>query len=668
MPEVLNNMKNTGVVDNGQSGERQLVVFRLAEEEFGVEIEIVKEIVRLPDITPIPRSPDYVAGICNLRGNVLPVIDTRARFSMKNIDASDHTRLLVVDVGGLQTGIIVDSMREVMRLNDSYEEPPPSVCRGIDREYLSGVVKVDDGERLILKLNLKEVLAIDIDAEDLSDEDIQKSVSELQNSRENETELEEQLVSFKVAGDEYAFDIKKVREIIKITEITNVPNVPDYVKGLFTIRSNLLPIIDLRQLLGFPSLISEYHAKIDKAVKRQRQWAENLRRSLESRSHFTGVLNAKDSDFGIWLESYSTASLEVEAAIKRLKKMRANLYNSGTRALEMSTESRGDALALFNDNTLPLLEFVVENMGKFKETLEDNILEDRRALVVESESVTIGYLVDWVDEVLRIPKSVIDETPAMAASEQNELKAVAKLNKGERLIMIMDESALVSHETSRVLSDIKRKKEQAGKSKRDLEEKSLAQQVQDEVQLVTFTINRQEYGIGIMQVQEINRVTEITSVPRAPYFIDGMTNLRGDVVPVLNIRKLFGLEDIEADEKARIIIVDIGGNKTGMRVDQVNEVLRLAKRDIEKTPGIILSEGANNYMEGVCKIDHGARMVVLLNVGKILDEEELKSLDEIAKDPRAKTKPSAAMDKKVVPSEKKKAEKSGKKKKLEIAE
>jgi len=180
--------------------------------------------------------------------------------------------------------------------------------------------------------------------------------------------------------------------------------------------------------------------------------------------------------------------------------------------------------------------------------------------VVESDSITIGYLVDWVDEVLRIPKTVIDETPAVASSDRNEVKAVAKLDKGERLIMIMDESALVSLETSRLLSDqIQKEKEGDEERARDTKERSLAQQSMDEDQLVTFTINTEEYGIRIMQVQEINRITEITSVPRAPYFVDGMTNLRGNVIPVINIRKLFDLEDREVDDRARVIIVDIGG-------------------------------------------------------------------------------------------------------------
>ncbi len=642
MPETDKEVRNgkkrsensqSALLSSQLSDERQLVVFRLVQEEFGVEIGNVKEIVRMPEITPVPRSPDYVAGICNLRGNVLPVIDTRIRFSLEARKSTDHTRLLVVENGGVQTSLVVDSVREVMRMLDLQEEPPPPVCRGIDRQFLSGVVKADSGERLILKLNLDEVLASDMEA-GAAEAETTDHQADPSSVFDGATVAEEQLVSFKVAEDEYAFDIDKVSEIINIREITAVPNVPGYVKGLFTIRKHLLPIIDLRELLGLPSLISERRDAIDRASETQQGWVENLKHILEAGAHFTGSMNPKETAFGLWLETYKTSSIEIESIIKRLKKGRSDLYNFGAEALELRKTSKQEAMSFFSERISPQLKIVIDIMGELKNALEGHILEDQRALVVESDSMTIGYLVDWVDEVLRIPRSVIDETPAVASSDRKEVKGVAKLDKGERLIMIMDEAALISHETSRILSE-RIQKDEAGDDDgaRDAEKKSLAQQTMDEEQLVTFTINTEEYGIRIMQVQEINRIAEITAVPRAPYFVDGMTNLRGNVIPVINIRKLFALDDRKADDRTRIIIVDIGGNKTGLRVDQVNEVLRLSKRDIEKTPNIVVSGGINKYLEGVCKIDHGKRMVILLNVEKILDEKELMNLTEMVKGP-----------------------------------
>jgi len=617
-------LQNAGVLQGQAADEGQLVVFRLADEEFGININNVKEIVRLPDITPIPRSPDYVAGICNLRGCVLPVIDTRARFSMDSGEKTDHTRLLVVEANGQSTGLIVDDMREVMRVNESLLEPPPSVCRGVEREFLSGVLKMNSGDRLILTLNLEEVIAVEADSG--KGNGAEKGAEAATARRNEETIEEEQLVSFKIADEEYAFKISKVREILKVKEVTEVPNVPDYVKGLFTIRNQLMPVLDLRGLLGISSLVAERQAIIDRGVEEHQAWMENVRNALKSGMH-SAVSDFRKAAFGKWLEAYNTSSIEIEAALKRLKRVRADFSDAATRAFEARAASR-------KENQVDLEEIeshsrvMLDVLGEFRNAIEVHTSEDQRIMVVDADDMSIGYLVDGVDEVIRIPKSIIDETPLLASSERRELRGVAKLDEGERLIMIMDETALVGRETSRVLSKLN---SGAGPIEEDgnMQEESLAQQSMSEEQLVTFTINREEYGIRIMQVQEINRLTEITSVPRAPYFIDGMTNLRGNVIPVINVRELFGLENKEVDDRTRIIIVDIAGNKTGLRVDQVNEVLRLSKHDIENTPSIIRSGKSNRFMDGVCKLDGGKRMVMLLDVEQVLDQSELQSMNSM---------------------------------------
>ncbi|MEE4355984.1 MAG: chemotaxis protein CheW [Desulfococcaceae bacterium] len=667
MAEQMDTMQDDAPETNLIGDEDQVVVFRLAEEEFGVNINSVKEIVRLPEITPIPRTPDYVSGICNLRGSVLPVINSRIRFSMEEENITDHSRLLVVESRGQLTGMVVDSVREVMRMNRAQKESSPAVCKGVDREFLDGVLKVDQGRRLILMLDMKEVLSLDT-ASGQGTKNIASDAQAMQKEKKK-AEIEEQLVSFKLAGDEYAFDIANVREILKISSVTSVPNVPSYVRGLFTIRNHLLPIIDMRELLGLPSMISERIEYLDQGFEEDANWVDNLRHVLESGSYFNSVRNAKASEFGQWIEAYKSTSIEVESVVKSLKKARADLCNSGMRALDMREKDKKAALSFLEENTRSYLKIVSDHLLRFKKVLEKHICEDQRALVVEVDSITVGFLVDWVDEVSRIPQSVIDETPAMAASDRKELRAVAKLEQGRRLIMIMDEKALLSSETSRVIKKLK--KQNAEKEDTEDEMKSLARQSMDEVQLVTFNIAGEEYGIPIMQVQEINRASDITAVPRAPEFIDGMTNLRGNVIPVISIRNLFDLEDTEVSDRTRIIIVDIGGSKTGLRVDGVNEVLRLSRQDIEVTPHVVTSAGANAFLEGVCKIDEGRRIVMLLNVEKILNENELQALENVGQRGQTGKKPSGSKkntEDKTPAASGGKPKKSLKKKKLEIDE
>jgi len=632
MAQTQTGRDDDGAAETRRTGqtadEGQLVVFSLADEEFGVDIHNVKEIVRLPDITPIPRSPAYVAGICNLRGMVLPVIDTRKRFALQPIEANDRTRLLVVESGGVLTSMVVDSVREVRRVKRGLIEPPPEVCRGIDRQFLNGVVKVDEGKRLILMLDLSEVVLVD--ASRAGAESKTRTEQAQSAGAANLSAEEEQLVSFRVAEDEYAFHIEKVREILKVSSITAVPNVPDYVIGLFTIRNHLLPILDLRRLLGMPTLLTERHARMDRAMEEDRAWAENLRHTLASGSAFTAGGDAKQTSAGRWLEDYRTSSVEVESLVKQIKRVRGQMYDAAAAMLKVLQKSGRDAaLAEFEIRVMPLSDLSRDTFGRLKTSMESCITEDQRALVVEAGGMTIGYQVDWVDEVLRIPRAIIDKTPAMATSERRELKAVARMDEGERLIMIMDESALVSREAAEVLSDIR---DQAGAgADENGAERTLAEQSLEEEQLVTFAIAGEEYGIRIKQVQEINRLQDITRVPRAPEFIDGMTNLRGNVIPVINVRRLFDMPEIASDDRTRIIIVDIDGAKTGLRVDAVNEVLRLAKRDIEATPGIVSADEGAKLIQGVCKFDEGRRMVMLLDVAHLLNRNELASLGRVLK-------------------------------------
>jgi purine-binding chemotaxis protein CheW len=150
-----------------------------------------------------------------------------------------------------------------------------------------------------------------------------------------------------------------------------------------------------------------------------------------------------------------------------------------------------------------------------------------------------------------------------------------------------------------------------------------------EVQLVTFMLGAEEFGIQISQIQEIDRLGKITKVPNAAKFIEGVTNLRGEVIPVLDTRKRFELEAKPSDDRTRIIIVDLGGIKTGLVVDSVREVLNLARKDIAPPPEAIGSAIDQQFISGIGKVDAGKRMIVLLDVEKILSRQEQVHLSEV---------------------------------------
>ncbi|HPQ10407.1 MAG: chemotaxis protein CheW [Bacillota bacterium] len=141
-------------LERRDSESKQIVVFSLENEEFGVPIECIKEIRKLSDltITKVPRSKKYIAGVVNLRGRILPVIDLRVRFRMKE-SITDASRIIVFEVEEDVCGAIVDAVTEVVKVPVDDIEPPAGAVSGIQRDYIEGIAKI--GERLVVLVSLE---------------------------------------------------------------------------------------------------------------------------------------------------------------------------------------------------------------------------------------------------------------------------------------------------------------------------------------------------------------------------------------------------------------------------------------------------------------------------------------------------------------------------------
>jgi len=137
-------------------GTQQLVSFRLAQEEYGIEITRVQEIILMGEITRVPQTPQFIKGLINLRSTVIPIVDLRTRFSLPDQEASDETRIMVVNVVGKTIGIIVDAVSEVLRVSPNQISPPPPTIAGLGKEYLTGLVKLQN--RLLIMLDIDRIL------------------------------------------------------------------------------------------------------------------------------------------------------------------------------------------------------------------------------------------------------------------------------------------------------------------------------------------------------------------------------------------------------------------------------------------------------------------------------------------------------------------------------
>jgi purine-binding chemotaxis protein CheW len=144
--------------------ERQLVVFEIAKEHYGVDIAAVESIIKMQPITSLPHSPAFVEGVTNLRGAVLPVIDLRKRFGLTRGEESRENRIVVVALDGTKVGMVVDAVSEVLHVQDDAVEPPPPMVTSVDTAFITGIAKLGSAEgsqRLVILLDLGKVLSMD---------------------------------------------------------------------------------------------------------------------------------------------------------------------------------------------------------------------------------------------------------------------------------------------------------------------------------------------------------------------------------------------------------------------------------------------------------------------------------------------------------------------------
>jgi purine-binding chemotaxis protein CheW len=151
--------------------------------------------------------------------------------------------------------------------------------------------------------------------------------------------------------------------------------------------------------------------------------------------------------------------------------------------------------------------------------------------------------------------------------------------------------------------------------------------MEKDLQVVGFRIGNETFGVLIASVREIVRVPEITAVPSAPETVEGVINLRGKIIPVMDLRKRFGQVEIQPDKKNRILVVELQNKLVGLIVNAASEVLKISPSDIE-APGTVFAEGESSYVTGVGKLK--GRLIILLDVSKLLHQQEFKRLEEAA--------------------------------------
>ena len=240
---------------NNQQGTQQFVTFMAGNEVFAADMSPVKEIIRVPEVVRVPLAPSALEGLANLRGKVLPIISLRRLFGFPEFEHDDSTRALVVDVGQ-PVGFVVDRVSSVVGVDASHIEDVGSIRTTVNSEVLSSLIKDVGGHAMVMVLDFAKL--VEREFSQIAAISRKTAVagaveSSAQSEEEEDSSDELQLVSFDVDGQEYAIAIEEVQEIVQVPEaVIHVPHSESHVLGVMTLRSRLLPLVNLRSMFALP--------------------------------------------------------------------------------------------------------------------------------------------------------------------------------------------------------------------------------------------------------------------------------------------------------------------------------------------------------------------------------------------------------------------------------
>jgi purine-binding chemotaxis protein CheW len=513
---------------------RQFVIFHVKEELFAVPLAEVQEIIRMPAVVRMPLSPASLEGLANLRGTVLPVVNLRSVFGFAPAAHDDSTRVVVLDQGR-PVGLVVDRMANVVTVEGDDIEPANTIQSTVDTRLLTGVIKRRHGAAMVMILDAANLIRREF--RDLAGTSAGQRGTALGVQPADDVAAaksavgavdETQLVSFEVAGQEYAFPIEEVQEIVQLPgHVTDIPNTAAHVLGVITLRNRLLPLVSLREMFGLPPA------------------------------------EATDAN-----------------------------------------------------------KVVVVSLG-------------------EGTGTSVGVVMDSIKEVLRVGRTAIDAMPPLLSQNRSldDIRSICRLDAGRRLVSILSAGQMFNTGEVRKLvgGDSETGEAMAGEATASGATASRAMasdgasaaagETDDEEQFVVFRLMNEEYGVPIAAVQEIVRVPEeLTRIPRTPSFIEGVINLRGSVLPVVDQRRRFGLAGIERNDRQRIMVFTIAGLRTGFIVDSVSEVMRISARFVGGAPK--LSAEQQKLIRRVANLEAQKRMILLLDVDQLLNVKEVDALKD----------------------------------------
>jgi purine-binding chemotaxis protein CheW len=480
----------------------------------------------------------------------------------------------------------------------------------------------------------------------------------------------QQVVVFHIDEGLFGFRLEEVREIIRVPNLACMPLAPRSLLGLANLRGIVLPVVSLRRFLGLPDppfdettrvIVINRDAPVGLVVDRIKNLVALPIDRIVNEQSGAGATDT-DSLNGVVKGEEGHETIKILNPERLLRDEFARAGVSGSRPAKRvsissapgATEEELQQVSLVSfdlgpqEYALPLAQVreIIPLPVQMAEvaraetavlgvvTLRDRLLplvslrallglpndvqrEERRKVVVLSlGGSTVGMVADRTREILRIAPGLIDPVPALLTrgSGDAEITAICRLDHGKRLIAVLSPERLFRSDLMRrVLSELNDERD-------ELDSQQSGSEMADE-KFIIFRLGEQEYGLSIETVDEVACPPDhITRLPKAPAFIEGVMNLRGNVVPIVDLRRRFDLPPRESGSARRVLILVVAGCKTGFMVDGVSEIMKVPADTIRPTPEF--SPEQIRLIGRVVNLDEQGRMILLVDLAHLLDQVE----------------------------------------------
>jgi purine-binding chemotaxis protein CheW len=496
--------KTTGSIDE------RFLTFKSEGRFYALPAASVSEVARMPPLARVPQAPRSLLGLANLRGSVLPVASVRALLGREDVATTHASRLIVLE-GASPVALAVDEIASLVSVAPEKVRTAQAGIASETGEHLRGVF--DSGMHVTKILDIAELLRRGF-AQSAPNRQSLAAISGVTTDRDTAVDIiRQRLVTFEVAGQEYALPLEKVREIVLAPEsLTFVPRSDEAVRGVMSYRDGLLPLLSLRRLLGLPSAV----------------------------------------------------------------------------------------------------------------------LSREKVLIVAIGDVVIGLVADRTRAVLSVDPSRVEPAPPVLAARaggETQIKEIYRAGHG-RLVWILAPERLFRE-------DVMQKLMQGDATMKAKAHEGLEDSDASELRFLVFRLGDNEFALPIEAVEQVARVPDqITRLPKTPKFLEGVINLRGEVVPVVDQRRRFELPATTAGASRRLVVVRTERHRAGLIVDSVSEVLRCSPDRIKPSPDLI--GDALGIVHSVINLEESGRIVLLLDPSELLTRTERGLLDSFSKETRSK--------------------------------